>query len=96
MSSQTLAKDIPIELGSRGLSIGDAWNDNRRTLIENRFLVSMTGSEGSIHHESPIRLLSQKSPPSTPYNFASYQCASALISWDQILLQHRMPILPRC
>ena len=77
----------------RGMPIGNAWNDNRRTLIENRFLVSMTGSEGSTYHESPIRLLSQKS---TSYNFGSYHCTSSQISWDQIFHQHEMPILPRC
>ena len=80
----------------RGLSIGDALNNNRRTLIENRFLVSMTGSEGSIHDETPIRLLSRKASPWTPYNFGSYHCTSNHISWDQILHQHRIPLLPRC
>ena len=74
----------------KGLLIGDAMNDNRRTLIENRFLVSMTGSE-----ESPLRLLSRNASPSRSYNFGSYHCAaSGQISWDPML--HSMPMLPNC
>ena len=45
----------------RGLPIGDPLNDNRRTLLENRFLVAMTGSEGSLHYASALRLLSRDS-----------------------------------
>ena len=73
----------------RGLPIGDPLNDNRRTLLENRFLVAMTGSEGSMHHAAALRLLSRESlPPRRATTWAREMR-------DQNL-QHAMPFMPRC
>ena len=83
----------------RGAPLGNAWSDNRATLMENRFLVSMTGGGGGGGERSLLRLLHKNPWPTgsaPPYHCFPRGDMSSRQPWDHFLLLHNMPTLPRC